>query len=234
MKSRAQAEKVLTNGQRSKTSQAREKKHISTRTPKKPAPRKPKITRLFYEATLVKIDVDLEEVEQAPPITPILAQAQGGLKSVLNSMRFSSDPGIMQFLKVYDRATELDRSIIPWEAWAIKAKLDCNTLLGSILVAMRQHSQDIVQVIAFSAHPDTVRARVKNAMTPEGHKDRDALDVSLGFAPQPKGATFIKNMMVGSTPTPPDDTPTPPPREQEPDANVLFPDLSETQRLISE
>ncbi len=147
-------------------------------------------------------------------------------------MRFSTEPNILKFLEVYDAGTDVDRECIPWEAWAIKARVKPTVLMGEIIFALRQQSVDLIKVLAITGHPDTVRARLKNAKTPQGVKDRDALDIALGFAPQQKGATFIgKYFQSGARD--PEDAPEPS-RVIEPDVDELFPDLEQTQFLLTE
>jgi hypothetical protein len=120
---------------------------------------------------------------------------------------------------------------VPWEAWAIKCGLDIHGLLGSIMIAMRQASVNLVKVLAITGHPGTVKARIKNAMTPRGYKDRDSLDVALGLLPGQKGTTIIGKYFAG-TATPEEEKP--PSRPDEPDVDQLFPDLAETQFLITD
>ncbi len=194
-------------------------------------PKKRKYSESFLEAILYKHDIDYALVRRSPQITPILAEAEGGLQAVVDAMRFSADPDIIKFLRLYDATTDTDRDCVPWEAWAIKAGLDIHGLLGSILIAIRQHSVNLVKVLAITGHPATTRARIKNALTPRGYKDRDALDVALGFAPQAKGTTFIGKIFAG---TAQQEEEKPPSRPDEPDVDDLFPDLSETQFLITD
>jgi hypothetical protein len=146
-------------------------------------------------------------------------------------MRFSADPDIIKFLRIYDVATNTDQECVPWEAWAIKAGLDIHNLLGSIVIALRQHSVNLVKVLAITGHPATTRARIKNALTPRGYKDRDAIDTALGLLPQQKGTTFIGKIFAG-TATPEEEKA--PSRPDEPDVDDLFPDLSETQFMITD
>lgn len=156
---------------------------------------------------------------------------------MLDAMRFSADPTIVRFLQVYDKGSENDRACIPWEAWAIKAKLNILELLGSILIAMRQQSVNIIKVLAITGHPDTVRARIASAKTAKGVRDRDSLDISLGFLPSPKGpTTFIGKYFAGTQgPEPEPGTPPPAPaRPDEVDVDDIFPDLSETQGLLGD
>jgi hypothetical protein len=182
---------------------------------------------------LVKHEVDEDELRCAARLTPILEEAEGGIPAVVTAMRFSTDPSIVKFLREYDRASERDRAAIPFEVWAVKAKVDMNTLLGEIIFALRQHSVNAVKVLAITSHPDVIRARIKAAKTPRGYKDRDAIDTAMGFLPQPKGATFIGKYFAGGTPETPEPTPDTS-HPEEPDVDELFPDLESTQMLLTD
>ncbi len=139
---------------------------------------------------------------------------------------------MVAFLRQYDAGTDQDRELVPWEAWAIKAKLDIPKLLGSIVFAMRQQSVNMVKVLAISSHPEIVKAQIKEAKKPGGFKDRREMNVSMGFAPQTKGATFIGKWIAGNE----HDDPEPPKEIQMPgEVNVeeVFPDIGLTQKLLT-
>ena len=143
-------------------------------------------------------------------------------------MRFSEDPSIEAFLDVHDRSSRLDQRIVPWEAYAVLAEVDIIQLVGAIVLAMRQHSVNLVKVLAMSNHPETVQTRIEQAKTPDGWRDRDALDRALGFAPVPKGQTI--NFNFGEL-----DEDTPKERgieSGEVDVDYLFPSLGETHKQI--
>lgn len=174
----------------------------------------------------------------------MLQEAEGGLPAVLDAMRFSGDPTILKFLKAYDSGNEIDHHLMPWEAWAVKARLDITTLLGSIMIAMRQQSVNAIKILSISTHPEVVRATVKNAMTPKGFRDREVIHTAMGFLPRPKGATFIEKYYggtVGDSPgdgepragdTPPAGEPVVPARPDEMDVDDLFPNVEDTQQLL--
>jgi hypothetical protein len=151
---------------------------------------------------LKRLKVKPEKVAEAPQITPLFKNAEGGLKGVLNAMRFSAqDEVIATFLKKYDSIPEGDRQRVPWEAVAIAARLDIRQLTGSILFAMQAASASMVKVIALSSHPLITKARITYGQLPGGDKDRNAIDTALGFLPSPKGPTFIGKAVFGSTGT---------------------------------
>lgn len=124
--------------------------------------------------------------------------ADGGLRSVLDAMRFSAqDEVIAAFLKKYDSIPTGDRESLPWEAVALAAKLDLHRLTGAILFALQAASVNIVKVIALSSHPAVMQATVDFAKLPSGEKDRTMVHQGLGFLPSPKGPTFIGKAVFG-------------------------------------
>lgn len=192
----------------------------------------------------MKLEIDLDELNRAAPITPMLKEAEGGLPAVLDAMRFSQDPTILKFLKAYDTGNEIDHHIMPWEAWAVKARLEISTLLGSILIALRQQSVNAIKVLSITSHPEVVRATVKNALTPKGFRDRETLHTALGFLPRPKGTTFIEKYFAGTQgPDAGDGEEKPgnqapqiptPARPDEVDIDDLFPNVEDTQMLLGD
>ena len=134
----------------------------------------------------------------APQITPLFKNAEGGLKAVLEAMRFYNDEEIGRFLTKYDSLPSGDRERLPWEAIAIAAQVNPRYLTGSILAAMQAHSVSAVKVIALSGHALVTKKMVEYAQLPSGEKDRSMLLQGLGFLPSPKGPTFIGKAVFGS------------------------------------
>ena len=148
---------------------------------------------------LKRLGVDVLSLRSAPEITPMLKNADGGLKSVLGAMRFvADDPTIQAFLEKYDSIPTGDREKISWEAIAIAAGLDLRVFLGSAMLALQSQAGNMVKIIAMTNHPRITKARVKYGLLPSGEKDRTALDTAMGFLPSPKGPTFIGKAVFGS------------------------------------
>lgn len=178
--------------------------------------------------TLAKLEIDAEALASAPGLTEILKDANGGIPSVIAAMRFSQDSGIREFLKTYDEASVSDRKLLPLEAFALLADVDIPQLLGQIIIALRNQSANIVKIIATTAHPSVTRASIKNAMKPGGYRDRNALHTAMRFLPVSKGATILIPQ-IGALPGGGA-------IELEPgevDTNDLFPDLAETQKMLT-
>jgi hypothetical protein len=158
---------------------------------------KPQVKRAAE--ALARFKVKPEQLETVPQFSSIFRAADGGLKAVLEAMRFSGgDEVIGAFLKVYDKIPAGDRERIPWEAIAIKAKIDTPRLIGSIMIAMQTMSQNTVRVIAWSAHPAVMKKTVQFAKMASGEKDRQLFHTGTGWLPTAKGPTFIGKAVFDS------------------------------------
>jgi hypothetical protein len=147
---------------------------------------------------LKRLGVSPEEVASAPEITPLLKEADGGLKYVLNCFRFSvQNETIKGFLEKYDSIPAGDRERLPWEAIVISAGLDFDMFMGAATFAIANHSSNKSKIIIASSHPKVTKARVRFALLPSGEKDRFAIDTMVGALPSPKGPTFIGKAIFG-------------------------------------
>jgi hypothetical protein len=147
---------------------------------------------------LKRLGVDVVALRSAPEITPLLKNAEGGLKAVLGAMRFcADDPSISAFLEKYDSTPSGDREKLSWEAIALAAGVDLRVFLGSAMLALQSQAVNMVKIIAMTNHPRITKARVKYGLLPSGEKDRTALDTAMGFLPSPKGPTFIGKAVFG-------------------------------------
>ena len=176
---------------------------------------------------LAKLGISAAALANAAPLTGILAEAEGGIPAILETMRLARDvPIIGQFLETYEAQTVKDRELVPLEGFAILAGVGIPEILGEILLALQRSSANMVKLIALSNHPNLVRRRVEYAMLPEGVKDRDAIDKALRFLPTPKGTTIVlpPELHPAVAGVSPDDV----------DTDQIFPDLKDTQRLLTD
>lgn len=147
---------------------------------------------------LRRLHIKPQDLEAAPQITPLLRNADGGLKRVLSALRFAQDEVIATFLEKYDSIPAGDRERLPLEAIALAAGVDMTHFLGSIMMALQAQAVNTVKIIAMTSHPKITRARVKYGQMASGERDRTALDTAMGFLPNPKGPTFIGKAIFGS------------------------------------
>lgn len=150
---------------------------------------------------LKRLGVKEDRLTNVPPLSQMIkedAAGIGGMKAVLNALRFAGDDAdVATFLNKYDSIPAGDRERLPWEAIAIAAELNVNHLLGAIHAAVHKYSVGRVKLIATLGHPLITKARIKYGQLPSGDKDRSAIDLALGFTPSPKGPTFIGKAVFG-------------------------------------
>ena len=125
---------------------------------------------------LRKLGVSADELASAPQITPLLKGSRGSLKPVLGAMRFSQDPVAQSFLAKHDSLGVWARQNTCWEAIALAAGIDLIHLLGAALLARREYTMTVGNVIAMSHYPEVLKKRIEYAKLPGGWRDRDALD----------------------------------------------------------
>jgi len=160
--------------------------------------RVPKLDPKRSAEALRRLKVSPLTLAAVPEISPLLKKADGGIRQVIDAMRFAPDEVTSAFMKKYDAVPEGDRKYLPIEAIALSAGVDITHLLGSIMVALQKQAVSAVKIIAMTAHPKVTEARVLYAQGPWGEKDRTALDTAMGFLPSPKGPTFIGKAVFGS------------------------------------
>lgn len=183
---------------------------------------------------VAKLGIDPIALAQAPPLTETLERAEGGIPAVIAALRFSGDASVQMFLRAYDEATDVDRKILPLEGFAMLAEVDIPQLLGDAIFALQRQSANIVKIIAVTNHPGTVQARVKAALKPGGYRDRNALDTALRFLPVSKGATVLISPLVPIDTNTVDNSDPVKLNPEEVDTEDLFPNLEETQKLLTE
>lgn len=139
-------------------------------------------------------------------------------------MRFSSDPSVRQFLKIWDATPTCDRKQIPFEVIALKARVDVNQLIGAYIMSFRSLQAQKSSLKAMAAHPKLVDSTILYAGMPGGERDRRMLHEAVGFLPTPKGLTINQNFGANQESG---DSPDEPPTQIEVDD--LFPMINEKQ-----
>lgn len=186
----------------------------------------------------MRLGINEIDLLMAPDIDALINLIQGGVEFAVTSLRYAYDKDAAAFLEKWDNAKKWDKRMIPIQGWALAAGLDPVRFLGVIMMAVRDYSANRVKLLAMMAHPEIMQARIENAKTPDGVKDREAIDIMLGALPVNKGATFITNNFVGVKDLRTDQGQLPESTENnvieagEIDADDLFPSLNETQETI--
>lgn len=137
-------------------------------------------------------------------------------------MRYSSNPEVGKFLKVYDDTPKFDRDQIPFSAFAIKAGCNIPELLGAIVLCFRDYQAQKSAIKVMAAHPKVLDSTIMYAGMPGGERDRRMIHEMVGAIKTPKG-TNINFNFGNDTPEPekPEDTP--------PEVNEIFPVINSKQ-----
>ena len=139
-------------------------------------------------------------------------------------MRFSQEPAVIEFLKVYDSTPVCDRKQVPFEAVALKAQCNFSELLGAIILSFRSVQAQKSAVLAMGSHPDVVQATINDALSVKGAVAQKMLHEAVGFLPTPKGASI--NFNIGQ---PTEDKNEDQGEATAPEVNELFPMITEKQ-----
>ncbi len=142
-------------------------------------------------AALRRLGVSPQQLAEAPQITPLLKQADGGLAQVIAAMRFSPDATIAAFLERYDSVPVGDRERLSIEAIALAAGINVSHLLGSIMMALQTQSVNTVKIIAMTAHPKITEARWPTASCPWAIRTAPLSTPPWASRSNPSGPTFI-------------------------------------------
>jgi hypothetical protein len=149
-----------------------------------------------------RLGIRLEDAASVPEFTNQLKSADGGLPQVLAAIRSSEDPELKSWLGKYDSLSERDRKKIGWEVIAVAAGVKPGNFLGNCLIALQAQQANISAIIAHSNHPKIVQKRVRMALRDEGIRDREALDIAVGFLPSHKGTSIVNRIQVANLSSP--------------------------------
>jgi hypothetical protein len=150
----------------------------------------------------------------------------GNRRKVINAMRFSDEPEILSFLKVWDAIPKCDRTQIPLEAVMLKAQVSFKHLMGAYVVSFRSIQMQKSALRAMALHPDIVDSTGDYAKLPGGDRDRRMLHEAVGFLPTSKGASINFNF-PGSEAKMPEEQPVESDTLQAPEVDDLFPLITE-------
>jgi hypothetical protein len=93
----------------------------------------------------------------------------------------------------------MDRKVIPLEAVCIKADVPAPSLLGAIMLAVRQVNGQESALLTMIEHPKVVKSTIRFAKTADGASDRKMIHESVGYLPTKQGSNINVNLM-GNTP----------------------------------
>lgn len=145
-------------------------------------------------------------------------------RSVLDAIRFSEEPSVVSFLKVYDAIPSCDRKQISFEAIALKAHCNFAELLGAMMFSFKATQVQKSAMRALDAHPDLVSASIQDAMVPGAVQAKRMMHEAVGFLQTPKGPSI--NFNFGK---PEDGKQNDASEATAPEVNELFPMITDRQ-----
>lgn len=158
------------------------------RKPLLPGDRTPQ-QRISERNTLYKEwGITNEEVLAVPQISHLIKKLDGREHRALELLRGSPQPEARNFCAAWD-STPYHHQHIPFEAFAVKAKVDTIRLMGIIVEESIRQGGQLSMLLAATSHPKVVERTIDYAMLPDGEKDREMLHRAMRFVPTPKGAT---------------------------------------------
>jgi len=158
----------------------------SPKPPKQPKGESRKI------GALKRYKITSEQLAKSPDISSILKRAVGSRERIIDALRFSSDPGAIQFLEIYDACPQGDRNYLPLEAFCIKSEVSPAAVLGAVLLAAKSVNAQESALILVMEHPRVMRKTVEFATElPGASADRKMLHEIAGCTPSKGGGISV-------------------------------------------
>lgn len=176
------------------------------------------------EQSLRALGVTTEQLATAPPLSATIRESIGSIDKAIQAMRFSGNPVVIAFLHIYDQASGQAREQLPLEAFALKAAVNINELLGATLIAFKELQSQKSALRVMDEHPELVRKSIQYAKLKSGASDRRMIHEAVGFLPTPRGASMNLNLnLPGAKPAPP---PNDPGGQEPPEIGEVFPPIT--------
>lgn len=161
-----------------------------------------------------------EDCKGEPVVTQILSQAEGGIPTILDALRSSSDDDAQSFIEMYDSLSATDKKYLTLEQIAVACGIGSRRLLEVATSASLDYGQTATKLLLASSMHKVVHAAVKSATTGQpvvdsdnqpfldkkgnpimmGHGDVRAMELvgkMTGIVPVPKGAqVLIQNVQA--------------------------------------
>jgi hypothetical protein len=143
------------------------------------------------------------DLETAYPISDIL-EGQASPEMIAPRLRASKSEHAEKWLKYWDGLPKGDRKYLSLEAVCVGADVSPESMLGAIVVSLRERTLQKSALKAVLAHPEVMDATIQSAqlLGPAGAPDRKVLHSmpAIGFLPGPQGSQFQVNLGVLNAP----------------------------------
>jgi hypothetical protein len=137
-----------------------------------------------------RLDITEEDLSKHPTITPILKNSIGSIEQVIAYLRSSDNKEALELVRLWDAATKKERTIIPFEGYCLAAKSTPKKMMGIIMQAIVENSQQSTELLLAAAHPEIVKKTIKLAKTTKGVDERRIVLQNRGTLPTPRNNTF--------------------------------------------
>ena len=155
---------------------------------------------------LRRCGIKQSDLETAYPISDIL-EGQSSPELIAPRLRASKSEHAEKWLKYWDGLPKMDRKYLSLEAVCVGADVSPESMLGAIVVSLRERTLQKSALKAVLAHPEIMDATIVSASLPgpAGHADRKMLHSmpAIGFLPGPQGSQFQVNLGVLNAPPQP-------------------------------
>jgi hypothetical protein len=138
-------------------------------------------------------EVEHEEGEEFNPslepiITPLLKAVDGGIPSVISSIRAYDDDEARDFISLHDSLSLTDRKKVSLEEIAYASGIGSLRLAEIAQTAVFLSGKMLTSLLVSSNMPKVVKASIAQAIKPKGLADRQWMLKAGGVLPMPKGA----------------------------------------------
>lgn len=139
----------------------------------------------------VRRELGLKAVSMRP-IARLTTQLTGGKARFMEFARLAIhiEPGLAPVVESYEGLTHWKRAAVSIDELCMYHGIDPIHFIGVVGEAAYKYANNSAILIAALQFPDVIARSVKEALTPEGFKDRELLAKHAGFIPTPHGQSI--------------------------------------------
>lgn len=139
----------------------------------------------------VRRELDLKPAS-ASPIGMLANKLFGGKSAFMEFARLAVhiEAGLAPIVEAYENLPDRLRAAVSIDELCVKYDVDPLHFIGVVGEAVQKYGNNAAIVIAALNFPGVVEKSVKQALKPDGFKDREALMKHHGFIPTPHGTSI--------------------------------------------
>lgn len=155
---------------------------------------------------LRRLGITSAQMQGVPQVSHVLAHAEGGIPTVIASLRLCDDADSGKFLDVWDRISASDLEFVSVEEVCVAAGVAPKRLLEIAVSSLVEDGMNAGKIIAATYHPRVIRATAQCAeLFPDNQSDRRLFLQGTGFLPAPvnrPGGVFAPTINLNMPPVP--------------------------------